>query len=450
MTAVAAAQGQVVVGELVGFAGDGNGATGFIAYPAGIANPTCIALASGGTPLAIGGWSNAPLLSGMVAAAMDPQDATRMLAVGSGRVIEWLSSSGYSDAWSQLQLVTGTASLTTVTWRPDGTQALAASPASGAVQVFTYTAGTVTLAQTLTVSGACGVAIASTSVNALVAQSGQSQVTPLTYAGSTWSTGAAVGGLSGIVAVAAYGTSGAVAATSAGLQYLNLVGSTWSTGSTLSVGFTPTAMTVDNYGQVYVVASGTIAMASGGTLLASGSWAGGVPSAIAVQQGQIQLAIPTDGLIRTFGLSSSGILSQQASAAMSANSTGLGLSNTTLFVMQSSGTALYGFSGATYVLTPVKSGAVSFWNGSTWTTASQMGVGHVPTAIGLDASGGVWAGTMQNTLWHISSGAATLSSGALTTYSGQTQSVPLCPSSILVSGGTFVATSIPGTLIQVA
>ena len=434
----------------VGLMNANTGATGFIAYPAGITSPTCAALASG-NPLVLAGWSSAPLLSGMAAAALDPQDSTRMLAVGTGRVIEWLSPSGYADAWSQLQLVTGTATLTAMAWRPDGTQALAASPASGAVQVFSYTVGTIALAQTLSsISGACSVAVAGTSVNALVAQSGMSQVTPLTYAGSTWTTGAAVGGLAGIVAVAAYGASGAVAATSAGLQYLNLVGGTWSTGTTVALGFTPSTLAVDTYGQVYAAASGVVAMASGGSLLASGTWSGGTPSAIAVQQGQIALAIPTDGLIRMFGLSSSGALTQQSTTSISTNSTGLGLSNTTLFVMQSSGTALYGFSGAPYYLTPVKSGAVSFWNGSSWTTASQMGVGHVPSAIGLDASGGVWAGTLQNTLWHISSGGTTLSSGTLTTYSGQTQSVPLCPSAIFVSGGTYVATSIPGVLIQAA
>ena len=74
-----------------------------------------------------------------------------------------------------------------------------------------------------------------------------------------------------------------------------------------------------------------------------------------------------------------------------------------------------------------------------------------PGTIGIDASGGAWVATIHNTLWHLSSGAAVLTSGTLQQVSGQPQTVPLCPSAILVSGGgTYVATSIPGFLERVA
>ena len=151
-----------------------------------------------------------------------------------------------------------------------------------------------------------------------------------------------------------------------------------------------------------------------------------------------------------FGLASSGALTQQSSMPLAIGTTGLALSETTLFAMQASGTALYGFSGSPYALTPALSGIAGFWNGSAWTTKG-LGVGHLPAAIGLDASGGAWVATVQNTLWHVASDGTVLSSGILQQYPGQAQTVPLCSSALLVaSGGVYVATSIPGVLVEAA
>jgi hypothetical protein len=434
----------------IGTMNAGNGATGFVALPSGMTVMSCIAAASG-FPLAAAGWANAAPLSGCAAGALDPQDALFMLGIGSGSAVLWSSPGIFADAWAQIQTVTGLASLSSVCWRPDGTQALAVSPVSGQVQVLPFTAGVLSAGQILSVSGACSTAIAGDSVHALVAQSGQAQATALTYTGSTWSTTTAVTGLTGIVAVAPYGASGAVAAVSGGIRYLNLSVGAWSLGALVAVPFVPTALTVDTFGQVYVAGSGAVAMASGAFLLASGTWAGAAPTAIAVQQGRIVMAVPGDSLLRVFGLSAPGTLSQQAHTALSLGaSVGLALSTTTLFVGGSGATETFGFSGSAYALTPVRSGSVGFWSGSSWSTLG-LGVGHLPSAIGLDASGSAWVTTKQNTLWQVSSGAVALSSGIVSQYPGQPQTVPISPSSVLAgASGVFVATSIPGVLVQVA
>jgi hypothetical protein len=118
--------------------------------------------------------------------------------------------------------------------------------------------------------------------------------------------------------------------------------------------------------------------------------------------------------------------------------------------MGSGGTPTYGFSGAPYALTPVLSGSVAFWNGSSWAQAG-LGTGNTPSCIGLDASGGAWVGTAQNTYWHLASGGAVLSSGQVATYFGQQQSVPLCLSAVLANAsGTYFATSVPGLIVQAA
>jgi hypothetical protein len=429
------------------------GATGFIALPSGITTLACAALASG-QPLAVAGWKPTFYAgAGFGGAALDPQDTLLMLfANNNGSATLWSAANAFADAWSPGQVLSGLANLTSVTWRPDGTQALCVSPTSGAVQALEFAAGALSLQQTLAVSGACSVAIGADSTDALVAQSGLAQAMPLTFAGSTWSTGVAVTGLAGIVAVAQYGASGAVAALSGSLRYLNLVSSgVWSLGASIALPFVPTAMTVDTFGQVYAAGSGAVAMASGSTLVASGTFSGS-PASILVQQGRIIVPDIASNLLRVFGLSASGVLSLQSqltpSPALAALG-GLALSSTTLFAHVAGGMSTFGFSGSPYTLTPAVSGAVAFWNGSSWTT-TPMGVGHKPTAIGLDASGNAWVATVQNTLWNITSGGAVLSSGALPVFAGQSQTTSLSVSSILsTASGVYAATSIPGVLGQI-
>ena len=430
----------------IGLMNANTGATGFVSLPAGMSVPACMALASG-RPIVVAGWSNAALLSGAVAAAQNLQNPASMIAVGSGHAYLWTAPSPYSDAWTQSQAVSGLASLAGVAWRPDGAQALAVSAASGLVQVLGYALDVLSIGQVLSVSGACSIAVAGNSINALVAQSGQAQLATLTYGGSAWAAGSPVTGMTGIVAVAGYGASGAIAAVASGLQYLTLTsGGIWSPSGTVSLGFAPKSIAVDSFGQVYAAGSGMVAMASGTSLLATGSWSGGVATAVAVQQGRIAVAVPSDSLLRVFGLSSPGSLSQQYSTAMSSGSpAGLALSTTTLFAMAPSGTAMYGFSGSPFALTPVLSGSVSFWNGSAWSGAA-MGPGHVPTAVGFDSYGDAWVSTRQNTLWCVTQVGGVLFSGALQQYPGQPQTTPLCVSSLLASGSIYAATSIAGIL----
>jgi hypothetical protein len=72
-------------------------------------------------------------------------------------------------------------------------------------------------------------------------------------------------------------------------------------------------------------------------------------------------------------------------------------------------------------------------------------------AICYDQSNNLRVATSQNTLWTITSGGTVLSSGAVPQYSTQPQSVPLGISSLLAFGaGVYGATSLSGTLVQVA
>lgn len=424
--------------------------SGLITLPTALQSP--MAILKGSTQLAVGGWQPAPSLSGAAAAALDPQSLTTMLAVGSGRALLWTAPSRFADAWSQSQALTGLANLAAVAWRPDGAQALAASLASGAVQVLGYSGGSVSLAQTLGVSGACSIAIAGNSVSALVCQSGQAQAMPLAYAGGTWATGAAVTGLAGIVAAAPNGPSGAFVACTAGLALLTMSGGAWAVQSTTALPFAPQVLAVDSFGQAYPAgASGTVALvSSGGALLASGTASlSGTITGIAVQQGRIVLAVPGQSEMSIMALSAPGVLSAQGTASLTLSGTvGLALSATTLFAMGSGATQTYGFSGAPFSLTQVMSGAVGLYSGGTWTT-TPLGIGHVPSALAFDPSGNLQVATIQNTWWTLTSGGVVSASGIVPQASGQAQTVPLGTSALLASGtALYAATSIAGNLIQ--
>ena len=411
------------------------GVTGSIGLPTAIGIPSCLAVASGGVPAVAGGWQVAPSLSGMIAAALDPQSALTMLAVGSGRALLWSTSGAVSENWFQSQVLSGLANLNAVAWRPDGSQALGTSVVSGDVQVIAYTAGVLSLAQTLAVSGACSVAVAGSSVNAIVAQSGQTQIATLSYGGVTWVTGSPVTGVTGVTAVAMTSNSSAAATYSGGVALLSLTAGTWSMAAYVPLGFAPSVLAVDAFSRLFAAGSGALAIVSGGTVLGSGTWSGSTPTSMVVHEGRVVMTIPSDGLFRVFAESSPGAWTQEGSGSLSLGAqVGLALSDTVLFAMGSGATNTYGFSGTPFVLTPVTSGALSQWNGSTWTTTA-LGIGHNPSAVAFDASGNAWTVTVQDTYFSVSSGGTVLSSGIVPVFDGQQQTAPMGASTINPIGG---------------
>lgn len=425
------------------------GVTGSIALPPEITAPSCMALLSGGV-VAAGGWANAPPLAGGADAAIDPQNDRIMLAAGSGSARIWSNLSPLSENWSEVQTVTGLINLNSVAWRPDGTQILATSPIVGAVQALNYIASVLSLDQTLVVSGAVSVAIAGTSINALVAQSGQSQAATLSFGGGSWSTGTPVTGLPGIQSLASVDATHIAATVSGGVSIIALAAGSWTISSTTALGFTPTVIAVDKFTRIFAAGSGAVAMISGTTMIASGTWAGAAPTSIDVHNGRIVMPVPSDNLIRIFARSDQEVLSQQGSLALAlGTSVGIGTSDTVAFVLGSGATNMYGFSGSPFVLTPVTQGIFGQWNGSAWTT-SVLGIGHNPSSVAFDTSGTAWLSTVQGTYFNMSSGATVLASGTIPVFPQQLQTVPLGISVIIpVSGQVYVSSSLAGVLTEV-
>lgn len=430
------------------------GVSGLIALPSGtsVGVPSCVAASSGGFVAVAGYRPRINAAQSIAAGALDPQNPAVMLTAGSGIVLEWTAPSALSENWGSVGAISGLANLTAIAWRPDGTQALTTSPASGVVQVIGYAAGVISLLQTLAVSGACAVVVAGGSTNALVAQSGQSRAMPLTFGAGVWSTGTPVTGMPGITQMASLGPSAAVAAVSGGVAYLGLIAGTWTLLNTVPLGFTPNTIATDPFAMVYAAGSGALMVLSGSTLLGSGTWAGAAPTAIAVHEGRVVMAIPSDGLLRVYGESSPGAWTQQNAVTLSLGAqVGLALTDTVLFTLGSSGSSAYNtFSGTPYELTTVFRGVSWIWNGSTWTT-TQLNLENTPSAMSFDPSGNIRIVTAQDTIWSLTTGGVVLSSGAVPTFSGQPQTVPLGASAVIVaSGHTCVATSMAGVLVDLS
>lgn len=418
--------------------------------PVALAVPSCLAASASGGLLAVGGWSTALSLSGAAAAVLDPTDPTKMLAVGNGYALLWSAPSAQSNAWAQTQAVTGLANLVSCAWIPNGSQALACSFASGLVQTLNYTLGVLSATGTVSVTGAAGVSVTTDSLNALVVQSGQSALMPLIDTAGVWSAGTQVSGLPGVVAVLCSGAANAVVAYSGGVAPLTFAGSgTWIVGTPTALGFAPAAMAVDSFGLLYVVGSGILSVLSSAlAVIGTGAFTG-MPAAIAVTAGRVMvLANSTMQILGESSLIPPSWTVQQAVAAVSglgANAS-LGLAQTTVFVLQTGKTNMYGLSGTPYNVAPVVSGSVAVWNGATWTPAV-MGIGHHPSAIAFDSSGNVQVATVENDLWSYTSGAVLLTSGSVPQY--QASGVSIGASAILASGGhIWVATSLPGVLVE--
>jgi hypothetical protein len=434
--------------------------SGFVIASAAISGMTTPAVFAiiGTTALGIGGWTPVAPLSGASVFGVDPTAATIMLGVGYGHAAIWTSTTGATDAWSQTTALTGLpGDLSGVAWTPNGVQALCTSPSSGLVDVLGYSGGVLSLAQALPVSGsptrAC---VTPDGGYALVPCTSLNAVVPLTVSGGVWSvSGAVVSGIPGAAAALTLGTGSAVIAGSSGLTFLTQGGGgAWSitaTGSVLNTA--PYLLAVDPFGLIYAAGAAGFVVCSGTTVLSSAGLPA-TPTSMTVTQGRVVFVFSSSTSMAVFGQTSALNWSQLYAITGLASGTapGVGVAGTTLFMGSSGGTLLYCFSGSPYQPQRVQTGVFSRLNVTTsgWTT-TQLGVGHLPSAIAYDTSNQFRVATSDNMFWTFNSSGTLVSSGVINTYAGQVSGTPLGISSLVTSGlSVYAATSMAGTFGQVA
>lgn len=423
------------------------GATGSIALPAALATPYCVA--ASGTFVAVGGASVSALISGaaQTSFALNPANPTLLLGVDNGASSIWIGSA--ANQWAFSTSISGTGTAVEAVWVPTGTQALVA--AGSAIEVLGYSAGTLSLLQTLALSDVTDVIVMPSSVDALAVQEGSAQLSTLSAVAGIWSITGAITGQTGVQCAAVLSPTQAVAGVAGSVLIIDLLSGVWTPLTNIGVPFNVSQIAVDATGIIYAGgisgASGHLAVISGATVTGTGAWTGGI-SALVVEAAQVVIVDPTAVLIRTFGSDNGATWTQRMTQALPAGFTGAGIAGQSVFISSTSSTEIFNF-GAPYSLVPVLTGAAGFWNGSAWTTGA-LGLGQVPSAITIDGGGNAHVATVQNNLYQVTA-AGVVTSGIVPQYVGQTQDVPLGVSSLCVSGAhLYAATSMPGVLVQVS
>ena len=411
------------------------GAVNTISYPATITNPNSLFVVSG-QPLALGGYINAPSLSGAITASINPFSNNIVAVAGSG-LVGVISSSGSINqyTWSQLSYHSGYAVSNGVVWSANGLQVLTAGSASGAVQIFNYILGALVFSQTISgLTGASSIDVTPDNAYALVTLTNSVQ---LLYNNSgTWATsGTAITGITSARSINVLNSTGAVVGYASGIAYLANTGS-WGLQSLVNLGYPVSYVTVDQSNNIYAVGytsgSGIINVVTGSTVISSGNWIGNQATSIAIVEGRFIVATPADSMFRVFDIQT---FTQQFSGSITNTNTFLQPASGSLLVCNSGATNIYSYTTQpsalnAFSIQPAQTGVVAFWNGSSWTSTT-LGNGLIPSDIGYDLSGKLWVVTPANA-WFSVSGSTILSSGVFSS------GVITYPSSITVTSGNMV------------
>lgn len=412
---------------------------------------TCLAASSSASAVAVGGWTNAVILSGYSAMAFNPLSP---VAVGVNPAVSGVDLYlGAGEAWALVQSVTGVTAPGYATWSPNGTTVYVSDRTNGTLTNFSYALGSIRKLGSIAVAGAQAVSVTPDNAWALVAQS-TNFVTPVALAGSGMVSGAAIG-VTSPGAVLALSPTQAALGYSAGLRYLNLSGGAWLLGSTVALPFVPNSFVAAS-GVLFAAGtaggSGYLYAVSGTSIVFSYNWAGAA-SGLVYEQGQLIVNDPVTPQLRSFGnlfAQYQSIFSKPPTQAFSNIyvSPYTPYSNGgTLFGLGASGVSLYTFN-APFDVEPLRSGGVVTF-GPAASSFTALGSGHVPTALTFGPSG-VYAATLQNDLYVIASGGGVLQQQGIAQFTGQPQTTPLGISSLVfVGSGLYASSSLSGPLIKV-
>lgn len=437
-------------GSGVGTYNTGSNVTGFINFtsPAVINNQIVAAngTGTGSIVVAVGGWNGGALSSGFTAVAADPTNPFLLIGSTPAASAVTLWTNNGSGSFNFTQVLTGVGRTNALAWADTGSTVLGTDATNNSVYVMSYTFGTLALAQTLTVSGASGVAITTDSTHALVLQPGLNQITALQTSGLSWIASGTVA-IGSPLSIIPLSSTQMLVGCSSGLATLSLSVSGWSVSSTSGVGFTPTA--IFNNGASGYVAVGT--SGSSGVVWAnqvSGSFSGAF-SGLVVQQSQIATVDMVAGMVRVFSAYNSKI-TLQFSANLPANQTGaLAMVGNYVFA-GATGITYQFYWGSPYILRLARVGEVGAYNGSSWVVGT-LGVGNLPTALAFDASGNVIVASAGNNLYTMNSSGVFTNQNSIPVFTGQNIGVPIGIAAMQFSGTTlYAATSLNDSIIRVS
>lgn len=123
-----------------------------------------------------------------------------------------------------------------------------------------------------------------------------------------------------------------------------------------------------------------------------------------------------------------GNFTQENSLTITSDRSGIAQTGETVWILGPTSVSMYRWGGP-FNLSPILSGWVSIYNGSTFTSAVP-GIEHMPSSVTWDVSGTVWMATTENDLYHINLTGTIESGSVIPVYPLQNAGVPLGVSQI--------------------
>lgn len=418
------------------------GATsGLVVSP--ITSPKCLAATSGF--IALAGTSPTTISSGFVAIAADP--VNELLFAGStpsaSGVSLWLND-GYGN-FSQQQIVSGLPDIRALAWTPNGGTLMGCNPVTGAVKVMAYSFGVLSVAQTINIAGAAAVDTSDDNTRALVCSPTGNLITQLFYNGVSWAASGtlAIGAPSAVIMTS---DSAAYVGCSSGIATLQRTGNVWSIAGTTALPIAATLLALDQMGNVLAAgpsgATSAAVFASGGTY----TYAGGV-SGLSVIQAQLLAADPVGGVVRVLSYFL-GTVQQEASRPFTAGVSVVAPVGDVVLFATPTLTRPY-VRSAPFSFGRQQKGVVSVYTSGAFAT-TELGAGHIPSALTFNPSGQVSVATFANELYTIATSGGVITSGTIAQDTGQLQSVPIGLSSLAwINGNLFGVSSLNEALLRI-
>ena len=413
-----------------------------------VTNPSCFAISASGT-LGVCGWADSTLMNGFTQFSMSPM--TMGMLVGLNTPNNQLMMLMDKNRTWMVQQTISINEPDYLAWTPNAEQLFVNSSASGVVQLYNMDVNVFNLAQTFTLSDAGAVAVIPNSLTAFICQTPLNQITLFNASNNVWASGATIA-INGPTDVYALSNTQVFATVASGFAYINEANQVWSVGASGALSYTPTTITQDEFGILYVAGSssttGYLTAIASGVVLGGSSWAGSADDLLWIQ-GQLCVTDSTNSLVRIFGLINGQFTQMNTAPAPSGSPVPIVVTDSmeSIFVAGSTTSYQYQFAQP-FTLQATQTSTASLYVSGGWNNTA-LGIGERPSACTFDDSGNLWVVTQENNLYEVNTGGI-VSSQMVPQYGQQPQITPIGLSSLMWNNGHLYATScLEGGIVEI-
>ena len=413
-----------------------------------VANPSCFAISASGV-LGVCGWADSTLMNGFTQFSMSPMTMGMLVGLNTPNN-QLMMLMDKNRTW----MVSQTIDINEpdyLAWTPNAEQLFVNSSASGVVQLYNMDVDVFNLAQTFTLSDAGAVVVTPNSLTAFICQTPLNQITLFNASNNIWASGATIA-INSPTDVFALSNTQVFATVASGFAYINEANQVWSVGASGALSYTPTTITQDEFGILYVAGSssttGYLTAIASGVVLGGSSWTGSADDLL-WEQGQLCVTDSTNSLVRIFGLINGQFTQMNTAPAPTGSPVPIVITDSgeSIFVGGSTMSYQYQFAQP-FTLQATQTSTASLYVSGGWNNTA-LGISERPSACVFDNSGNLWVATQENNLYEVNTGGI-VSSQMVPQYGQQPQITPIGLSSLMWNNGHLYATScLEGGIVEI-